>query len=538
VDVLVATAGKLAGRLTSRPLQPRELDETSLGKSGGHLSVPRVRAIPQRPSPRPLALPLSRLSRPPPQLRGASAQTRYKEPSAEIAALEAAVAAPSAAGSGEASAKGGTRKYGKRKALLGWVRRQVGWKPAAATDFTEEFVRDNDRDVLKEVPYNLEPQHLDYGIYFLGPNNTARKYRKGETNPFFSGTSKIMLFTHGWAGWSGGGHSARSANDTFQHDGLGTYSHPDADLVKAWIDQGWNVAAFFWDSFAKETVHLNVEAKIWTSESPLGMRYSTNDGYQSKDAPKVSAADLLRAALEELMSDCEDGVQLRLVGHSMGSQMALRASYMLAKRVDQGLVPERYLPSRIALLDPYWSPKWYGYHNWLGKLDETQGSEHMSTASLSSRFAGYLAERFGIPFEIYTSCPPLTQQPLGDSNPVGELLARGYAAVAHLRPNYCHRWDWPGRHQSVLGMYLWSMTMQYKISTYPSIGAPSAGMSDQHLRRARGSEWVETWEEEPGVDSHPVSISCFRHERQPQPPESQSQRSSLTSGSAIPALNS
>jgi hypothetical protein len=87
-------------------------------------------------------------------------------------------------------------------------------------------------------------------------------------------------------------------------------------------------------------------------------------------------------------------------------------------------------------------------------------------------------------------------------------------------------------------MYLWSMTMQYKISTYPSIGAPSAGMSDQHLRRARGSEWVETWEEEPGVDSYPVSISCFRHERQPQPPESQSQRSSLTSGSAIPALNS
>jgi pimeloyl-ACP methyl ester carboxylesterase len=354
----------------------------------------------------------------------------------------------------------------------------------------------------------LEPQQLDYGIYFFGPNNTARKYRKGEANPFFSGRKKIMLFTHGWAprGLTGG-RSSRSAGETFQHDGFGTYIHPEADLMQAWITKGWEVAAFFWESFAKESVHLNVEAKIWTSESPLGMRYSTRDGYQTKDAPTVSAAELLHAALEELMSACEDGVQLRLVGHSMGSQMALRASYLLAKRVDRGLVPKRYLPSRIALLDPYWSPKWYGYHTWLAKLDETQGCKNMSTASLSLSFADYLAERFGILFEIYTSCPPLTKQPLGDSNPVEALLARGQAAVAHLRPNFCRRWDWPSRHSSALGMYLWSMTFQPKISDSATIGAPSASMSDQHLRRARGSEWVEAWEEEPGAIRTATSLS-------------------------------
>jgi hypothetical protein len=56
-------------------------------------------------------------------------------------------------------------------------------------------------------------------------------------------------------------------------------------------------------------------------------------------------------------------------------------------------------------------------------------------------------------------------------------------------------------------MYLWSMTFQHNISDSATIGAPSASMSDQHLRRARGSEWVEAWEEEPGAIRTATSLS-------------------------------
>lgn len=298
--------------------------------------------------------------------------------------------------------------------------------------------------------------------------------------------------------------------------------------MQAWIEKGWDVAAFFWDNFSEEQVHFNVESKIWTSQSDVGMRYpSTNGGFETKGAPNTSAAVLLREALEEVMSDCQDGVQLRIVGHSMGSQMALRASYLLAERVEEGLAPQRYLPSRIALLDPYWSPKgpvqqWplSNSQEWLGKVEETQSSEHVSTASLSLEFAGFLAERFGILFEIYTSCHWLTHYPLGDANPVGELVTRGHAAVVHLRPNFCHVLDWPGRHLSALGMYLWSMTFD-PIRLTPvdgasvSTGTPSAAMSDRQLKLARGSEWVEAWEEKPGHDYNPTTVSFKHHEMKP-----------------------
>lgn len=364
------------------------------------------------------------------------------------------------------------------------------------------------------------PQELDFGIYFFGPNHTARKFRKGQANPFFSGTKPLMLFVHGWSGFNEGGHSPRSANETFTHDGFGCSCHPEADLMQAWIEKGWDVAAFFWDNFAEETLHLNVESKIWTSQGPVGMRYPSSGadgGFATKGAPDTSGAVLLREALEEVMADCQDGVQLRLIGHSMGSQMALRASYLLAERVEQGLAPRRYLPSRIALLDPYWSPKaaWINSQEWLGKVEETHGSEDVSTASLSLEFASFLAKRFGILLEIYTSCHWLITG-LGDSNPVGELVSRGHAAVVHLRPNYCHVLDWPGRHLSALGMYLWSMTFDpRRHASSATTGTPSAAMSDRQLKLARGSEWVEAWEEKPGVDYNPTSVSFKHHEAKP-----------------------
>ena len=46
--------------------------------------------------------------------------------------------------------------------------------------------------------------------------------------------------------------------------------------LEAWADKGWEVAVFYWDNFADEALVTNAEAKIWTSESPVGMRYWTS----------------------------------------------------------------------------------------------------------------------------------------------------------------------------------------------------------------------------------------------------------------------
>jgi hypothetical protein len=426
-----------------------------------------------------------------------------------------------------ASEKEPSHEKEARKGALGYLSGLTSnFKFIATRAPASEAATEPEADAASSEKPEDPPFHLDYGLYFFGPNKTARRYRKGEANPFFTGTKNIMLYVHGWSGYGITGRAARSAEETFKLDGLGCSCHPDADLTEAWARKDWEVAAFFWDNFADEALHINAERKIWTTDSAVGMRYWNGSARVTKDAPKVPAAELLREAVEELMSDCEDGVQMRLVGHSMGSQMALRSSFLLAERVEQGIIPKSYMPTRIAMLDPYWSPRAavVNSQDWLAKnvfqpnsTSDAQEwvkdkvADDISTASLSLHYAKYITQRFGTLLEIYTSCPQLTQPPLGYQGPVDELVKQGGAALVRLRPNFCWPLDWQGRHLSALCMYLWSMTFEHlSPSSSYSIGAPSAAMSDTHLKASRGSVWEEIWQDEPGVETCSVSGSCYR----------------------------
>jgi pimeloyl-ACP methyl ester carboxylesterase len=364
------------------------------------------------------------------------------------------------------------------------------------------------------------PEHLDYGTYFFGPNNEMKKFRKGEQNPFFSGTRNIVLYVHGRGSGGTRGRIVTKYRETLNWK-MSQPRGPDVDLREAWAAKGWEVGMFYWDNFSDEEKHTYAEAKVWTSESPVGMSYISNDGTerQTKDAPKVSAADLFRESIEDIMSECKrNGVQLRIVGHSMGSQMAIRASYLLGRRVAKGLVPRSYLPTRIALVDPFWSSKFAEVNSptWIGKQEFAHGedSEPATTSSLSTSFATYLAERFGVLFEIYTSCPVLVENPvIADPSPATDLVARGYAAQVRLAPDFCPAWDVECRHLSAPFMYLWSMAFGLT-PTSAMIGVPSASMPDKVLRQARGG----IWEQGPGMV--PCEVSSYTY-RQLQPPRTQ-----------------
>jgi hypothetical protein len=382
------------------------------------------------------------------------------------------------------------------------------------------------------------PERLDYGIYFFGPHNQPQKFKKGEYNNFFSGTTNVLLLVHGWHGaWGLPGKVAHRYRETFNWKSNEPRTGPDVDLRAAWAEKGWEVAVFYWDNFSDEAFLGAAEAKIWTSESPFRMRYwSTEGGHRNgrktKDAPTVSAAELLRQGIEDIMSDCKPKkkCQVRLVGHSMGAQMAIRASYLMAGRVDKGLVPERYMPSRVALVDPYWT---HYTAQWLDKESIASGtapnnktsgknrtSKHMTTASLSLSAATHVAQRFGVLFEIYTSCPSLSDNPLvSDPSAIQGLVVKGYAAHVYLSPDFCPVWDFWARHTSAIDMYLWSMTFQQMSPTMSiAIGAPCAAMSDKLLKEVRGS----VWEQERGKgfnDPCEDSSFCFR-KREPLKKES------------------
>lgn len=86
------------------------------------------------------------------------------------------------------------------------------------------------------------------------------------------------------------------------------------------------------------------------------MRYRDAQGtYHTARMPVVSVTELLVEAYLENLKDFT-GPEIRIAGHSLGNQLAVNLTSELAARAKAGLVPRNLIPSRIALLDPFWSP--------------------------------------------------------------------------------------------------------------------------------------------------------------------------------------
>ena len=128
------------------------------------------------------------------------------------------------------------------------------------------------------------------------------------------------------------------------------------DVAASWVDAGWNIGVFYWHSFSDEEFVWDAEDKIWTVDTDVGMRNRDVGGnYQTEFAPAVSVTQLLLAAYLEAMQDYT-GLEIRIAGHSLGNQLAVNLTSNLLEKADAGIISENLIPTRIALLDPFWSP--------------------------------------------------------------------------------------------------------------------------------------------------------------------------------------
>ena len=215
------------------------------------------------------------------------------------------------------------------------------------------------RAALTASPY--DPNELSYGLYWFGKDNANQKFVSGEANPYFDLARPTLIFAHGW--------------QPFISNNLPTFDFDGVDIAAGWIDAGWNVGIFVWNQFSDETTGvtgawfgdgpppqgvLDAEAKIWSANGPQGMRWRDWDnylggGYTVPLPGTPSAGELFYetyvAALPETYTQT-----IRIAGHSLGNQMAVR----LTKLVDEGITANEVAvglrPTRVALLDPYWSP--------------------------------------------------------------------------------------------------------------------------------------------------------------------------------------
>jgi len=304
----------------------------------------------------------------------------------------------------------------------------VAWQPAGA------------QATPAAAPY--DPTELSYGLYWFGLDGANQKFVPGETNPYFDPARPTLVFAHGW--------------QPFLSYELPTFDFDGTDTAAGWIGAGWNVGIFVWSQFGDETTGvsgawfgdgpppqgvLDAEAKIWTASGPRGMRWrdwnDLIDGYGDPPAGTPSAGELFyRAYVAALTDQPYTGGAIRIAGHSLGSQMAVRLADLVAGGIAAGDVPQHLRPGRVALLDPYWSPDPRTY---LGGRT-TGEAVRQAVAELTPG---------GTLFEWYWSSD-WTTPPQGDANDALKPMT----LYAEMEPAYATG-DLE-KHQAAKHLYFWS----------------------------------------------------------------------------------
>lgn len=198
----------------------------------------------------------------------------------------------------------------------------------------------------------LPHDELAYGLVWFGSNGRSQPAVSGQPNTYFNPTRPTIIFVHGWL------PNQVATPPTFlvdiKDEERGVETH--LDLAAVWVEAGWNIGIFYWHPFADEELAWVAEDKIWTPHEEAAMRYRDAAGnFHTADMPSVSAAELFYEAYLAAMKDFS-GPEIRIAGHSLGNQMAVRLVSQLVDAVDAGVVADHLLPSRVALLDPFWSP--------------------------------------------------------------------------------------------------------------------------------------------------------------------------------------
>ena len=278
-----------------------------------------------------------------------------------------------------------------------------------------------------------DPNKLSYGIYWFGKNNEKEKFVSGQTNKFFNPAYKTHIFVHGWQP-----DISAIYPPTFIYNYGATGS---IDTAFSWITNGWNIGIFFWNQFSDEELVTNAEVKIWTTNSWVRMRWKNGMGvYQEAPAGTKSAAELfLDEYIAAMTNQNYTGETIRISGHSLGNQIAVRMTKLLADKVSAGEVPARILPERIALLDPYWS---IGEKSYLGNRKNSE---------VINEYAYQLIKTNNLAFEWYRSSE-LTVEPNGDSNPSLESLVM----YADMNPTFTT--NQMIKHCAAYRLYDWSLS--------------------------------------------------------------------------------
>ena len=199
---------------------------------------------------------------------------------------------------------------------------------------------------------SIPEKALDYGIVWYGQEGNFQKVIGNQPNRYFDPDKPTIIFIHGWMPDQVGD----PPTFVVDFESLDDDTSYTLDAARAWVDGGWNIGIFYWHLFSDEDLVWVAEDKIWTPDEEAGMRFRDSSGkYHTEGAPSVSVSELLLTAYLDAMKGFS-GTEIRIAGHSLGNQLAVNLTVDLIQGAEAGSIPKNRIPSRIALLDPFWSP--------------------------------------------------------------------------------------------------------------------------------------------------------------------------------------
>jgi hypothetical protein len=273
---------------------------------------------------------------------------------------------------------------------------------------------------------------LDHGVWWFSNSTEALKQQPGQTNANFNRSKDTFIYIHGWQK----GSTRNQARETFQRDKMGV---PGVDITQAWRNKNWNVGICYWNQFADEDEVKDAEAKIWSANGPRQMRWRNAAGNYTA-GPAKSAAQLCYESIREALRGYQGG-NVRLAGHSLGSQMVIAVTALMRDGADRGEIPANAVPKRVALLDHAFLKDARPYLNnrWTGEVARD------IVTNLKSR---------GIMFEAYRSSGSTSNGFIGDANNGLNKMV----AFTELSSPYFGSFDFSNKHEHAVWHYIWSMS--------------------------------------------------------------------------------
>lgn len=320
-----------------------------------------------------------------------------------------------------------------------------------------------------------------YGIYWFGDDNYDY-VRSGEDmdKKYFDPDKPTFLFAHGWE------PDRKNSTDGLFEDFVthketvsktGTSDIRDyAKILKA---QGYNVACLSWFSYANSL--SNLFNYIWLS---------FDGGYA------LSVRFAMELAL--VLGENYDG-DVKMVGHSYGSQLALATTYQLVKLQERkAFKNDHIIPTRMTLADPYFGATflingWDNIKN--NKISLTnEPLKEREPSALFADITDYVVGKKDIAVDMYfgMSLASAAYYKYDGSDPYFEKLSQKSTVVKSegLKIKYGDT----SIHNVVRDWTL--LTVVDKVLMYDQYGnlAPSGGASNEQIKAMRGKCYNQVYQ--------------------------------------------